>query len=127
MAIISSHTLNGMNGTHAGGFPVRLVNITKNSEIFSTSIDNNGRLEENVDLSLNDSTDKYELIFDTGVYWNSLGISASNNQIISEVVLRFSMPNKNARYHMPVILSPNSYSTWSVSYTHLTLPTNGEV
>ena len=102
-----------MNGTHAGGFPVRLVNITKNSEIFSTSIDNNGRLEENVDLSLNDSTDKYELIFDTGVYWNSLGISASNNQIISEVVLRFSMPNKNARYHMPVILSPNSYSTWS--------------
>ena len=113
MAIISSHTLNGMNGTHAGGFPVRLVNITKNSEIFSTSIDNNGRLEENVDLSLNDSTDKYELIFDTGVYWNSLGISASNNQIISEVVLRFSMPNKNARYHMPLILSPNSYSTWS--------------
>ena len=113
MAIISSHTLNGMNGTHAGGFPVRLVNITKNSEIFSTSIDNNGRLEENVDLSLNDSTDKYELIFDTGVYWNSLGISASNNQIISEVVLRFSMPNKNARYHMPVILSPNSYSIWS--------------
>ena len=113
MAIISSHTLNGMNGTHAGGFPVRLVNITKNSEIFSTSIDNNGRLEEKVDLSLNDSTDKYELIFDTGVYWNSLGISASNNQIISEVVLRFSMPNKNARYHMPVILSPNSYSTWS--------------
>ena len=113
MAIISSHTLNGMNGTHAGGFPVRLVNITKNSEIFSTSIDNNGRLEENVDLSLNDSTDKYELIFDTGVYWNSLGISASNNQIISEVVLRFSMPNKNVRYHMPVILSPNSYSTWS--------------
>ena len=113
MAIISSHTLNGMNGTHAGGFPVRLVNITKNSEIFSASIDDNGRLEEKVDLSLNDPADRYELIFDTGVYWNSLGISASNNQIISEVVLRFSMPNKNARYHMPVILSPNSYSIWS--------------
>ena len=63
MAIISSHTLNGMNGTHAGGFPVRLINITKNSEIFSTSIDNNGRLEESVDLSLTDATDKFELIF----------------------------------------------------------------
>ena len=113
MAIISSHTLNGMNGTHAGGFPVRLINITKNSEIFSTSMDNNGRLEKNVDLSLTDSTDKFELIFDTGVYWNSLKLSAPGNQIISEVVLRFSMPNKNARYHMPVILSPNSYSIWS--------------
>ena len=49
MAIVSSHTLNGTNGTHAGEFPVRLVNITKNSEIFSTRMDNNGRLEENVD------------------------------------------------------------------------------
>jgi len=113
MAIISSNTLNGMNGTHAGGFPVRLINITKNSEIFSTNIDNNGRLEENIDLSLNDATYKFELIFDTGVYWNSLGLSASDDQIITEVVLRFSMPNKNARYHMPVILSPNSYSIWS--------------
>ena len=113
MAIISSHTLNGMNGTHAGGIPVRLINITKNSEIFSTNIDNNGRLEKNVDLSLTDATDKFELLFDTGIYWNSLGLSASDNQIISEVVLRFSMPNKNARYHMPVILSPNSYSMWS--------------
>ena len=113
MAILSSHTLNGMNGTHAGGFPVRLINITKNSEIFRTSIDSNGRLEKNVDLSQTDATEKFELIFDTGVYWNSLGLSASDNQIISEVVLRFSMPNKSARYHMPVILSPNSYSIWS--------------
>ena len=113
MAIVSSHTLNGTNGTHAGEFPVRLINITKNSEIFSTRMDNSGRLEENVDLSLTDEIDKFELIFDTGVYWNSLGLSASDNQIIREVVLRFSMPNKNARYHMPVILSPNSYSIWS--------------
>ena len=113
MAIVSSHTLNGTNGTHAGEFPVRLINITKNSEIFSTSIDSHGRLEENVDLSLTDEIDKFELIFDTGVYWNSFGLSSSDNQIISEVVLRFSMPNKNARYHMPLILSPNSYSTWS--------------
>ena len=113
MAIISSHTLNGMNGTHAGGFPVRLINITKHSEIFSTGMNNNGRLEKTVDLSMTDATDKFELIFDTGVYWNSLGLSAPDNQIISEVVLRFYMPNKNARYHMPVILSPNSYSIWS--------------
>ena len=102
-----------MNGTHAGEFPVRLINITKNSKIFSTRMDNSGRLEENVDLSLTDEIDKFELIFDTGVYWNSFGLSSSDNQIISEVVLRFSMPNKNARYHMPLILSPNSYSTWS--------------
>ena len=113
MAIVSSHTLNGMNGTHAGGFPVRLINITQNSEIFCSSMDNNGRLEKIIDLSVTDGKDKFELIFDTGAYWSSLGFSASDNQIICEVVLRFSMPNKNAKYHMPIILSPNSYSTWA--------------
>ena len=105
MAIVSSHTLNGMNGTHASGIRVRLMNITQNLEVFISHIDPSGRLEKNVD--------RFELIFETGEYWNSLGLSSSDNQIISEVVLRFSMPNKNARYHMPVILSPNSYSTWA--------------
>ena len=95
MAILSSHTLNGMNGSHAGGFPVRLINITQNSEIFSSSMDSNGRLEKNIDLSLTDVTDKFELVFDTGFYWSSLGLSSSDNQIICE----------------------------AVSYTHLTLPT----
>jgi 5-hydroxyisourate hydrolase-like protein (transthyretin family) len=46
MAILSSHTLNGMNGSHAGGFPVRLINITQNSEIFNSSMDTYGRLEK---------------------------------------------------------------------------------
>ena len=34
MAIVSSHTLNGMNGTHASGIRVRLMNITQNLEVF---------------------------------------------------------------------------------------------
>ncbi|MEK9915146.1 MAG: hydroxyisourate hydrolase [Paracoccaceae bacterium] len=113
MAIVSSHTLNGMNGTHASGIRVRLMNITQNLEVFISHIDPSGRLEKNVDLSLAQKEDRFELIFETGEYWNSLGLSSSDNQIISEVVLRFSMPDKNARYHMPVILSPNSYSTWA--------------
>jgi 5-hydroxyisourate hydrolase len=32
--------------------------------------------------------------------------------IMREIVLRFEMPDPSAQYHMPVILSPNSYSAW---------------
>ena len=63
MAIISSHTLNGMNGTHAGGFPVRLINITKNSEIFSkdwkSKIDNGRYCTEDFLGSIVDCKDSY--------------------------------------------------------------------
>ena len=46
MAIISSHTLNGMDGTHASGIRVRLMNITQNLEVFISHIDPSGRLEK---------------------------------------------------------------------------------
>ena len=46
MAIISSHTLNGLNGSHAGGIFVSLKNLHNNENIFETLIDVGGRLNE---------------------------------------------------------------------------------
>ena len=34
------------------------------------------------------------------------------DRVVEEVVIRFKMPNKNKKYHFPIILSPNSYSIW---------------
>jgi 5-hydroxyisourate hydrolase len=31
---------------------------------------------------------------------------------MTEIVLRFAMPDPASRYHMPVILSPHGYSVW---------------
>ena len=39
-------------------------------------------------------------------------VEAAGVQIMAEVVVRFSMADITARYHIPVILSPNSYSIW---------------
>jgi len=33
-------------------------------------------------------------------------------QILEEIVIRFTMLDPEARYHIPVIMSPNSYSCW---------------
>ena len=63
MAIVSSHTLNGMNGTHASGIRVRLINITQNLEVFISHIDPSGRLEKNVDLSSAQKEDRFQLWF----------------------------------------------------------------
>ena len=110
MAIISSHTLDGTNGTHAGGIPVHLVNTSQKITIFTTEMDAVGRLSETIDLSAADPADRYELVFETGAYWGRK--AASEHRTVDEIVIRFSMPDRNARYHMPVILNPHSYSTW---------------
>ena len=80
MAIVSSHTLNGMNGTHAGGFPVRLINISQNSEIFSSSMDNKARLEKIIDLSVTDGKDKFDKYTDTLLY-----LAARNEHIEKKI------------------------------------------
>ncbi|MGI9391338.1 MAG: hydroxyisourate hydrolase [Boseongicola sp.] len=111
MAIVSSHTLNGADGTHAGGIPVKLVNLNTGQKLFDGQMDDAGRLSEIVDLTGADPEDSYELVFAAGQYWKALNVTYSPR--INEIVLRFTMPDPGARYHMPIILSPNSYSTWA--------------
>ncbi len=110
MAIISSHTLNGNDGTHAIGIPVMLTNLRSQDTLLSIATDEAGRLSQSVELN-GLATDTYELTFQTGDYWRDQGVS--HPQIIEQIVLRFKMPDVNARYHHPIIISPNSYSAWA--------------
>ena len=112
MAVVSSHTLNGVDGTHAGGIAVSLRNLNTGETLFATAMDGGGRLVQYLAEDLIDPTAKYELVFGTGAYWQARDITRSGVQIMDEVVVRFAMPYAAARYHIPVILSPNSYSIW---------------
>ena len=111
MATVSSHTLDGATGKHAGGIEVRLLNLTSGKQLFKVTTSQEGRLNESIDVDESESTDRYELIFETTEYWNSQKLG--NTQSIKEIVLRFSIPDAKARYHCSIILSPNSYSTWA--------------
>ncbi len=107
MAILTSHTLNGLDGTHASGIFVKLMK--SNGEIlFVSKMDESGRLNQLIKPEIIDISSIYELTFDTGEYWSKRGY----DQIMDQIVLRFRMPNPAASYHMPIIINPNSYSTW---------------
>ena len=112
MAIITSHTLNGSNGSHAGGISVYLKNLNSNEIVFQTSMDSGGRLNKIVSSENIDENAKYELVFKTRNYWEKQDKYKNKDRVVEEVVIRFKMPNKNKKYHFPIILSPNSYSTW---------------
>ena len=112
MAIITSHTLNGSNGSHAGGISVYLKNLNSNEIVFQTSMDSGGRLNKTVSSESIDENAKYELVFKTRNYWEKQDKCKNKDRVVEEVVIRFKMLNKNKKYHFPIILSPNSYSTW---------------
>lgn len=112
MARLSSHTLNGVNGTHAGGIAVKLRSLGKDKTLFQAETDSGGRLSKDIDLSSASSDDTYELTFATGQFWSTQSIPRDGPQIMDEIVFRFQMPDPDGTYHLPVIINPNGYSCW---------------
>ena len=113
MATITSHLLNGMDGTHAAGVSVILRDLSTGRVVIETSTNQKGRFEVQLGPGKVDAASTCELVFLTADYWNRQGISGPD--LIGEIVLRFSMPDADGHYHSPIILSPNSYSTWKSS------------
>lgn len=115
MATVSTHTLSAVDGTHAGGVAVKLVRIGRDgsrSVLLERATDGGGRFSEQVALSPADEGCEYELVFGSGAYFATAALNRPGAQIVSEVVIRFSMPDPNGRFHIPVILAPNGYSVW---------------
>ncbi len=111
MATVSSHTLSGLDGSHAGDIPVRLIDLTTGQTVFDTRMDGTGRLTQ--DVAVPDPTARYELIFQTDVYWQERHSGTYGTRIIDEIAVRFTMPDPDGHYHIPLILSPHGYSLWS--------------
>jgi 5-hydroxyisourate hydrolase len=108
MAKLTSHTLNGSDGTHAGGIAVTLRDLDSGKVLLTAEMDAGGRLAADIPAGTIDPTATYELVFETAPYWAARGVTAT----VREIVLRFAMPDPDGAYHMPVILNPNSYSMW---------------
>ena len=115
MATISSHALNSVDGTHAGGIAVALYMIGPSEErdlVFEAETDEGGRISGTVAADSVDSGAQYELVLQVGDYFAARMPAEVGAQIVREVVVRFTMPDPEARYHIPMMLAPHSYSVW---------------
>ena len=108
MATFSSHLLNSVNGTHAGGIKVTIYQINSNGDkkkYLESETDSGGRVLKELNLTKEDCLCDYEMVCETGNYF-------SEERIVSEIVVKFKMSDPNKKYHLPIIISPNSYSIW---------------
>ena len=108
MVTLSSHLLNSVDGTHACGVKVIINQINSSGEkviFFESETDNGGRILKDFDLSKNDCNCDYEMVCKTADYF-------SEKKIVSEIIIKFRMQDPKKKYHLPIIISPNSYSIW---------------
>ena len=115
MATISSHVLDSVIGTHAAGIRVECYSRSSNDTsdlLFDVVASAEGRISENILTSSTDTTTEYELVFHSADYYQSASLPDDGYQILNKVVLRITLPESDANYHLPIMLSPHSYSVW---------------
>ncbi len=106
MSAITTHVLDVVLGRPAVGITVRLEKFEAGMwvEIGSSTTDNDGRCR---DLVENAGAGTYQLTFATGDYLRTLG----RTTIYPEISITFTFDNE-AHYHLPLLLSDNSYTTY---------------
>jgi 5-hydroxyisourate hydrolase len=108
MATLSSHLLNSVNGTHASGVSVVInqINPSGNKKIFfETKTDESGRILKDFELTSEDCACDYEMVCKTADYF-------LEKNIVTEIIIKFKMEDPKKKYHLPIIMSPNSYTIW---------------
>ncbi len=115
MTMISTHTLNAVDGSHARNVALALYRLNNQGirkAIFRGQTDCGGRFEQEVNLGLEDTKCNFEMVFYSGAYFETQMLPTKGTQILSEIVIRFTMPNASQKYHIPIIMAPHSYSVW---------------
>ena len=115
MPVISTHTLNSVDGSHAANVRLEILRIGEGGEretLVTGATDEGGRFVRELPESEVDPQAVYELVLQVGDYFDPQGLNDVDGRNLQEVVMRFQMPDVNGRYHMPFMLAPNSYSVW---------------
>jgi len=114
MVTISSHVLDSVVGDHAKYIRIECIKISADggrTGLFNTIADKQGRISETISVS-EDEGAKYELVFHSAEYFANQPDNRESAQMMPEIVVRFFIPNSDEKVHIPVMLSPHSYSIW---------------
>ena len=112
MALLTSHLLSGLDGTHASGIMVSLFQMKSSGssdKVLSKLTDQGGRFSAEFKAEANG---RYELVVSVDNYFSTGKTEKPNIRIISDIVIRFVTNDPDGKYHIPIIISPNSYSCW---------------
>jgi len=112
MGRLTTHILDTTHGCPAGGVDVRLFALGDVRKLCASAVTNNdGRTEQPLLDDKAMQTGTYELEFDVGDYFRERKTTVADPAFLDTVVIRFSI-RADEHYHVPLLVSPWSYSTY---------------
>lgn len=107
---VSTHVLNTALGRPAVGVAVALSRMEPSgwSLVAENMTDADGRAATLLPREASAAPGLYRLRFATGAYFAGLGVDT----LFPEVDVRFEVRGGERHYHLPLLLTPNSYTTY---------------
>ena len=113
MTKLTTHVLDVYSGKPGAGIKVELYYLENNKREKKNSIvlNQDGRTDKPLLEGSNFLNGKYELVFFVGDYFKNI-TNIKNIPFLDDVVIRFGISNSKEHYHVPLLVSPWSYSTY---------------
>lgn len=112
---LSTHVLDTMHGTPAAGMHVALyasqgeqATLVKSFVLNADGRNPDGMLIEHANLKVG----TYRLVFDVAAYFEARGVVLPKPNFLNRVSLDFGVAHADQHYHVPLLVSPWSYSTY---------------
>ena len=113
---LSTHVLDTMHGCPATGMLVALFDTSQTGaahEIKRFTLNADGRNPDGLLLdNANLKVGTYRLVFDVAAYFKKSGVSLAEPNFLNLVSLDFGIAHADQHYHVPLLVSPWSYSTY---------------
>ncbi len=113
MSKLTTHVLDVYSGKPGKGIKVELYFISgeNKKKLKSITLNEDGRSNQPLVEKDEFKEGKYELVFFVGDYFKNI---TKNNDLkfLDDVVIRFGISNNEEHYHVPLLVSPWSYSTY---------------
>ena len=113
---LTTHVLDTANGRPAAGMAIALYRLGPGPDdralLIESTTDADGRAPAPL-LAGDDLTPGvYELVFEVGAYFAARSAALAEPPFLDRVPIRFGIADSDAHYHVPLLVSPGSYTTY---------------
>lgn len=111
---LSTHVLDTMHGCPAGGMQIALYSLedAHPSLLKSLVLNADGRTDAPLFDNASLKAGTYRLSFDVDGYFKAKGVDLPEPNFLGQVNLDFGVAHADQHYHVPLLVSPWSYSTY---------------
>jgi 5-hydroxyisourate hydrolase len=114
MGHLSTHVLDTANGCPAAGMNVTLQRLDDDglTTLRSITLNDDGRADGALLDAAAMAVGRYRLLFEVAPYFRARGAALTEPPFIDTVQLDFGIADAAGHYHVPLLVSPWSYSTY---------------